>query len=225
MSTEVKDIHITQPAEPSSFRLIATLGVAGFLSGLALVSVFLLTKPIIEHNKAEAQRKAIFRVLPGTVSYKTLTLVNGKLTETNAPTGDVIFLGLNKNKDLTGFAINGKEPGFGDIIGVLYGYDPLQKTIIGYQVLECKETPGLGDKILKNEAFANNFKALIVEPEIVLVKNGAKKNANEVDAITGATISSRAVVKLLNQSVAKWKSPIESYMQENSLLPNSEKHE
>lgn len=227
MSEEQQHIPsaLEQEPEPSSLRLIFTLGFAGFLSGLVLVSIFLYTKPIIESNKAEAQRKAIFKVLPGTTTFKTFALADGKLKETDSPKGEVVFLGLDKDNKMTGFAINDKETGFADLISVIYGYDPTRKIIMGYEVLECKETPGLGDKIFKNEAFVNNFKALSVEPDIVLVKNGMKKNANEVDAITGATISSRAVVKLLNNTMTKWKNPIEEYMKENTLSLNPEKHE
>ena len=211
MSEETKHIDIPQEAEPSSFRLISTLGVAGFLSGLILVSAFLLTKPIIERNKAEALRKAIFNVLPGTTSFKTFELKDGQLTEVEKPEGEVIFLGLNDGLESTGFAISDKEAGFQDLVGVIYGYNPETKMIVGYEVLDCKETPGLGDKIFKDLAFVENFKALVVDPEIVLVKKGEKKNPNEVDAITGATISSRTVVKLLNRSLGKWREPIETF--------------
>jgi electron transport complex protein RnfG len=211
MSGETKHTDIQQEAEPSSLLLIGTLGVAGFLSGLILVSAFLITKPIIERNKAEALRQAIFKVLPGTTSFKTLELKDGSLTEVEKPEGEAIFLGLNDAKEMTGFAISDKEAGFQDLVGVIYGYDPNSKMIVGYEVLDCKETPGLGDKIFKDLAFVDNFKALVVDPEIILVKKGEKKNANEVDAITGATISSRTVVKLLNRSLGKWREPIQAF--------------
>ncbi len=202
-------------SEPSTSRLISTLSFAGFLSGLVLVSAFLYTRPIIENNKAEALRRAIFKVLPGTTSFQTLLLQDGKLVEAKASGAEAIFLGRNANNEVTGFAISGQEPGFQDLVGVIFGYDPASGTIIGYEVLQCKETPGLGDKIFKDEAFVRNFSKLAVKPEIVLVKPGAKHQANEVDAITGATISSKAVVKLLNKSVAKWMPHIDRYVSEN----------
>ncbi len=216
MSEEVKHISTGQASEPSAFRLIFTLSFAGFLSGLVLVSAFLYTKPIIEGNKADAMRQAIFKVLPGTTSFQTLVLKEGKLIEADIPGGETVFLGRNEKDEVTGFAVSDQEPGFQDLVGVIYGYDAGKKTIIGYEVLLCKETPGLGDKIFKDEAFVENFRALSVLPEIVLVKAGAKQNANEVDAITGATISSRAVVNLLNKSVAKWRPYIEGYISENA---------
>ena len=118
---------------------------------------------------------------------------------------------------MTGFAIPGAEPGFQDIIGAIYGYSAPAKTIVGFQVLESKETPGLGDKIFKDMDFVANFNALAVEPEIEAVKKGEKTSENQVETITGATISSKAIVRLLNKSVEKWQQPIEEYMKLNEI--------
>jgi electron transport complex protein RnfG len=85
--------------------------------------------------------------------------------------------------------------------------------IIGLKVLESKETPGLGDKIFKDADFQLNFTALQVLPEIESVKKGEKQRENQVEAITGATISSNAIVRLLNDSMEKWREPIANYMQ------------
>ena len=74
------------------------------------------------------------------------------------------------------------------------------------RVIESNEPPGLGDKISKDPAFARNFDEIAVEPTIVAVKTGAKRLPHEVDAITGATISSKAVVRILNGSFAEWSS-------------------
>lgn len=211
--------NIQAPPEPSSFRLISSLGIAGFLSGLVLVGVYLFTKPIIEQNKAEALQRAIFKVLPGTTSFETLVLVGEDLVAPTAENEDAerIYIGLNDSKEMTGFAIPGAEPGFQDIIGVLYGYNAASASIIGFEVLESKETPGLGDKIFKDMDFQMNFKALEVDPEIEAVKKGEKDKENQVECITGATISSKAIVRLLNKSVLKWKSPIDDYMKLNNL--------
>jgi electron transport complex protein RnfG len=57
----------------------------------------------------------------------------------------------------------------------------------------------------------------VVDPEIVPVKNGEKQNPNEVEAITGATISSKAIVKLLNNSMDLWQETIETYITQNQI--------
>ena len=70
---------IPPQSEPGSFRLIATLGIAGFFSGLLLVSVFLGTQPAIQKHREAALQKAIFKVLPGCARYQTLELQEGQL--------------------------------------------------------------------------------------------------------------------------------------------------
>ena len=77
------------------------------------------------------------------------------------------------------------------------------------QVLESRETPGLGDKIIKDLDFLDNFTALEVEPEILAVASGTRTKANEVDSISGATISSKAVIKIINKGNQKWKKLID----------------
>ena len=83
--------------------------------------------------------------------------------------------------------------------------------VLGFQVLESKETPGLGDKIAKDERFQNNFNALDVSisengqlrNKVITVKQGEKQNGWEIDGITGATISSRAVGNIIGESTSK----------------------
>ena len=225
MSTEELQ-QIPVENEPSSFRLIITLGIAGFLSGCILVGIYIFTKPIIAKNKAEALKAAIFEVLPNTSGFKMLEADGTSLKELpdgTETTAEVIYMGLNESGEITGFAVPGEEPGYADIIAALAGYNPGKKTVIGFKVLESKETPGLGDKIFKNEEFQTNFIALEVEPDIEFVKNGERTSANQVEGITGATISSTAVTRLLSKTFKKWKDPIEEFMATTDLkLANHE---
>ena len=52
--------------------------------------------------------------------------------------------------------------------------------------------------------FVDEFYSLAIEPEIVAVKKGTKTADNHVDAITGATISAKAVVRIINETHAAW---------------------
>ena len=70
--------------------------------------------------------------------------------------------------------------------------------------MESRETPGLGDKIIADPHFKANFSELKVDPKIELVKKGEKVSPNQVDAITGATISSKAVVAIISKGNADW---------------------
>lgn len=213
--------QLIQEPEPAPWRLVATLGIAGLLSGLILALAFLYTLPIIQANKARALRQAIFEVLPGCKTFQTFTLEAGKLAPAaeEVPAGRKapprIFAGFDENKQFIGFAVSAEEPGFQDIISGIFGYDPRRQVIIGFVVLESKETPGLGDKIIKDASFLANFQSLAVDPQIVAVKKGARQQPNEVEAITGATISSKAVVRLLERGMFDWRSAMEDYLKTN----------
>ena len=206
-------------------RLVLSLALAGLLSGLTLVGVYLLTAPRIERNKAEALNAAIFRVLPGTTEVTAYVVENDVprlyVTDDNSlPTGEAVFVGRDATGQLIGFAIPAAGAGFQDTIGLIYGYDPQRKVIIGMEVLDSRETPGLGDKIIVDDEFLANFDALVVTPEIVAVKKGEKSEANQVDCITGATISSEAVVQILNNSSRRWLPLLEQLSKEVSDGPH-----
>lgn len=215
---------LSSSPEPSSLRMILTLGVAGFFSGLILVCAYVFTLPLIERNKEQALQEAIYRVLPGCSRYETMVIKNGELMqqEKNASVAQVprIFLGYNDSGSVVGFAIPASEPGFADVIRLIYGFDGTEKVIVGFEVLDSKETPGLGDKIFKDKHFVSNFTALAVEPKLEPVKTGAKTKPNQVETITGATISSKAVIRALQKSLNEWQTAIDHYVQKNRLSYN-----
>ena len=99
-------------------------------------------------------------------------IILASIGETISEKSGIINLSLDGTillSAMIGFAIPGSEPGFQDIIGALYGYEANGQTIIGFEVLESKETPGLGDKIFKDPDFQTNFTALKVELPAFLV--------------------------------------------------------
>jgi len=203
------DVELTISAgqkEPGTFRLIFTLAFAAALSGLVLASTYQVTKPIIDANNAEALRKAVFEVVPGSTLMQKLELKDGgfvPMPDDATATAETIYGAYDEHGRFIGYAIAGAGPGFQDTIRLLYGYDPRTQRVVGMYVLESRETPGLGDKIWKDEAFVQAFRALTVDPPIVVVKDGADAE-NEVDAITGATISAKAIVKIINTGNTKW---------------------
>jgi electron transport complex protein RnfG len=214
------------PEEPGTFRLITTLAVAGLLSGLILAFVYLGTAPRIAAQQEKRMREAVLRVLPGATGMREMGFRNGALVPVNeeaggpesgaeepAPGGTkteagvgggTIYAALNDTGEVLGYAIPAEGPGFQDVIRLIYGFDPDRRRIVGMQVLESRETPGLGDRIYKDPDFAANFKDLAVEPAIRAVKKGTKSAPNEIDAITGATISSKSVVNILNAADEEW---------------------
>ncbi len=206
MSEVEAAIPVAQTPEPTALRLVATLAVAGLVSGFVLAGVFQITKPIIDRNNAEALKRGVYKVVPGSTVMQRVAVRDGKLValpEAEETTEPVIYAAYDPDDGFVGYAIENNGPGFQDDIRLLYGYDPAASLIVGMEILASRETPGLGDKIFKDADFVANFGDLAVDPEIVVVKGG--RNApNEVDAITGATISSKAVVKIINAANGQW---------------------
>jgi electron transport complex protein RnfG len=197
--------------EAGPLRMMTALGIAGFCSGLAVVGAYLLTQPRIERNRSEALEAAIFRVLEGAQSRRAFELRGSELVALEAGAGaghDVVYAGYDAQHALVGFAIPAEGAGFQDTIKLIYGLVPTRGRVVGMEVLESRETPGLGDKIQKDPAFLARFRNLAVRPAIALVK-GAPDQDNEVDAISGATISSKAIVRILNDANARWLESLE----------------
>ena len=190
----------------SSLRLVLTLAVAGLISGVAIIGIYEATLPTITANKARELREAVFKVLPGVSRMQPLVVRDGALVAEAQPSADdsVVYGGYAQDGGFVGYAIPGAGPGFQDTIGLLYGYDAASRQVLGMEVLESRETPGLGDKIYKDLDFVSDFQGLSVDPTIVAVKKGTKTGPNEVDAITGATISSKAVVRIINETHEAW---------------------
>ena len=196
-----------ETAAPSSLRLVLTLAIAGLVSGIAIIGIYESTLPTITANKARELREAVFKVLPGVSQMQALVYRDDELIAVGEPAKDepVVYGGYDGQGDFVGYAMPAAGPGFQDTIALLYGYKPGEKIVVGMEILESRETPGLGDKIYKDAEFVGAFSALSVVPEIVAVKKGTKSEANEIDAITGATISSKAVVRIINETHTAWK--------------------
>ncbi len=193
-------------AAPSSLRLVLTLAVAGLISGVAIIGIYEATLPTITTNKAHELQAAVLKVLPGVSRMQALVFRDGELLANTEPAKDepVVYGGYDDGGTFVGYAIPGAGPGFQDTIGLLYGYAPDRNLVVGMEILESRETPGLGDKIYKDAEWVAGFEALAVEPEIVAVKKGTSAADNEIDAITGATISAKAVVRIINETHVAW---------------------
>jgi electron transport complex protein RnfG len=188
----------------------------GLACGLLIVGVFELTRPVIERNKAEALRRAIFHVLQDARSSATFGYDGEERfapLEGDAPDARKVYAGYDDAQQLVGVAVEAQGMGYQDVIRVIYGYSFAENAVVGIRVLESKETPGLGDRIETDPEFLKNFERLDVSltPDgsaiahpIEAVKRGEKTEPWQVDGITGATISSVAIAKILNQSTAFW---------------------
>lgn len=187
----------------SAFKLVSTLGLTALLSGIAIASVYEVTRATIAEHRARTLRESVFDVLPGAARMEPLPFAAASGDSAIAG-DDVAYAAYDAEDRLVGYALRGEGPGYQDTIELLAGYDPAGARLTGMRVLDSRETPGLGDKIYKDAGFVGAFRDLDVEGGIQLTKGGAEAS-NEVDAITGATISSRAVVGILNRSLARWR--------------------
>jgi electron transport complex protein RnfG len=203
------------PHQVASARLIMTLAFAGALAGLVIVLVFGWAEPQIQAHRAAALRAAVNEVLSDPASYRSVYVTESGLSDAPPVGADTVnaekvFLGFDAAGTPVGYAITGAEPGYQDLIQLIFGYDPATQSLLGMKVLESKETPGLGDKIYKDMDFVTGFEG--VETPIVGVKQGAGTGADdEVDMITGATISSRTVIAIINHRVEALGSDLEEH--------------
>lgn len=197
----------------NSFKMLRAMVGIGLLCGLLIVLTYEGTLARIEKLKAEALKEAIFKVIPGSSISKAFLFHDGTFMEADDKAENVIYAGYDEDGNLMGVAIEASGMGYADVIRILYGYDPESQAVIGFHVLESKETPGLGDKIEKDQRFLDNFKSLDVSltedkgevaNEVITVKQGTKTEPWQIDGITGATISSRAIGDIIGKSTAKW---------------------
>ena len=192
--------------------MIRTLGGIAMISGFLVVLVFQATLPIINENKRRAVERAVFQVIPGAIS-KADFIVNEQgvvpVEGNENSSGTKIYAGYDGDGKLLGIATEAAAQGYADIIRILYGYNPACQCVIGISVIKMAETPGLGDKIAKDPEFLANFDALDatlnaqgngLRNPIKTVKAGSKSEAWQIDAISGATVSSNAIGKMLNES-------------------------
>lgn len=205
--------HVIQEDTTTGKTMIVTMGVIGLLCAILIVVTYRTTFATIEDNKARYLEQAVFEVLPNTREKVTFTVDGDKLRPLkDGEKAEVeYYAGYNDQHQLTGIAIPTEGQGFQDLLSILYGYAPDCHCIVGMKVLESRETPGLGDRIETDPVFRANFDALSVELNadrtaianpITLVKHGQKNHPWEIDAISGATISSRAVTDMLHKNTA-----------------------
>jgi electron transport complex protein RnfG len=184
------------------------------MAGLLVVSVYRITLPSIEKYAGQKVESAIREVLKAPARWDTLYLVKGALAR-SAPAGadgrelPRAFVGFDGAGRRTGVAVTAQEPGFQEELLLMVGFDPATGSLIGMKVLDQKETPGLGDKIERDTTFVLQFGGR--STPLKGVKGAVRANPNEVQTITGATISSRAVIRIINNAVARWQPLIQAF--------------
>ena len=166
-------------------RLALTLFAIAAVVALALAAVNMVTAPAIEKLNAEKTQEAIEAVLPG--GFDT------EITEYADATGLVSKV----YKGESGYALEVKPSGFDNVITMMVGVD-LEGNVLGISVVSHTETAGLGAvaaaKTSAGEAFRGQF---VGQSGSVSVS----KDGGQIEAITGATITSRAICAGVNAAL------------------------
>jgi electron transport complex protein RnfG len=116
--------------------------------------------------------------------------------------------GAAREGEMAGWVVKTAGQGYADKIEILVGLSPDARTVTGLFVLDQKETPGLGNKIVEGD-WRGQFVGKPATTPFVAVKSGAKAD-HEIDAITGATISSKAVCDIINTAAADLQEPLKA---------------
>lgn len=170
---------------------IAVLTVICLVVSLCLSLTNMLTKDKIALRSAKQQNDAMAQLISAD-TYTEIDLAQFGIS------GDCKIFKAENGKDTVGYIITSSAKGYGGDVTVMTAADITNK-ITGVSILSvADETPGLGQNAAKPE-FYSQFTGL--HSDITLVKNSAKAENNEVNAVTGATITSRAVTSAINTAL------------------------
>lgn len=172
-------------------NMVLSLGIITVVAAAALAGVYTLTEEPIAQAKAEKQKAAIGQVLPD------IQFNNNPADEATEVTVDgetVTVFPARQDGELVGMAVESHDTnGFSGLITVMYGFNAVGD-ITGYAVMQHAETPGLGSKM--GEWFCNPAHS-IIGLNAATSNLTVSKDGGDVDAITAATISSRAFLRAL----------------------------
>ena len=189
--------------------LFLSICFGGFLTG---VQLFL--SPIIDANKADEIKQripsvvlgeetaAVFKKQDKTLDVETISVQVPKGGATSLYT---VYKAFARGEFL-GWAAKSSGGGYADKIELLVGFDPQAAALTGIFILDQKETPGLGAKITES-SWRRQFVQKSTAHPVTIVKAGAKQPF-EINAITGATISSQSVARIVNKTVNDIKGPL-----------------
>ena len=167
-------------------KLIVCLSVISAICAGVLAGINVVTKETIAKIREKQTLDAAAEVMPSAVDKSKVEQI-----------ADGIFSGKDVSGKIAGYAIVGTDPsGYGGQIVLMVGFAPDFK-ISTYKKLIASETPGLGTN-LSSPAFMKQFEGMDASKPISVKKDGGK-----IDAITSATITSRAVCGAINDAKKK----------------------
>lgn len=183
--------------ESNFINMVVVLFAVTLIASAAVGYVYTLTAGPIAAAKQAKQVNAIRQVIPGEFDNDPSREVWKKETPDG---GELEFYPAKKNGELIGTAVKTyTNNGFGGQVWLMVGFNP-DGTIHNYSVLEHKETPGLGSKM--DQWFTKDGKGNVTGKNPGTTGLKVRKDGGDVDAITAATISSRAFLDAINRAAA-----------------------
>jgi electron transport complex protein RnfG len=182
-----------------------TIGYQGFFLALVtalatalLLAVYQFSEPVIAQKNLEDQLLGLEQVLP--VELVNEQLLDGKFLVQYADDSFLVFPAVDSNGALKGYAVQSYADGFSGAITILMGTDD-DLNITGVRVLSHAETPGLGDKIeIEKSNWITKFNGESLN-SLTTDQWAVKKDGGDFDQFTGATITPRAVVKQIHETL------------------------
>lgn len=192
--------------ESSLMTLMLSLTIITLVAASALAAVYSMTKSPIEQSKLAKKNYAIQLVLPGFDASK------GKIEPIKfAFEGEkdslTVYLAILDNSIYGAAVETFTNKAFSGRFDIMVGFDKEGK-VLGSEVLKHNETPGLGDKIDKSK---NDFSLQFVGRKLNGTPLTVKKDGGDVDAITAATISSRAFCDAVDRAFSAYSSVKEQH--------------
>jgi len=188
--------------------------VASFCFGLLIAVTNAAWAPKIEQNKIDKLNNLMRGLLRKAKQFELVTELQiesarGKKAKSN------VYKATSDEGRCVGWSFNCQGPGFADKIELVVAVDKDFQKLAGFDCLASNETPGFGDRI-KLPNWRNQFEEAPAE-KLQLVKTGdVQKIDSEIIAISGATVSSEAVVEIINNSITQ----VKNQMQEKGLIGN-----
>jgi len=172
-------------------KMLVVLTLICAACGILLAFIQLSTKEqIIEQKLKYVQGPAVEEVLAGS----TNDLIKDRKTIEIGDKKHVVFIGKKEGTPWA-FAFEVFSGGFGGDIGVIVGFSLEEDKVVGIDITTDKETPGLGKRV-KEKGFRDGFKDRALT-DTFKVKN----DGGVIDALSGATVSSKGVCQAVTDSV------------------------
>jgi H+/Na+-translocating ferredoxin:NAD+ oxidoreductase subunit G len=175
--------------------------------GSALAAVHVTLAPTIENNKINETKEKVPELVWGSEKAQEMTqkgityeIIGHQLEVEKA--GKKAFYSAYEavlGGKRSGWVIKSSGQGYADKIELLLGVDPKAEKVTGLFVLDQKETPGLGNKIIEPQ-WRGQFAQKATGKAFEVTKKGASA-PHEIDSVTGATISSKAVTQIVNAAL------------------------